>query len=151
VSSLVVAQKAVLLDDAGQICLVKKSRSDPEFPGYWELPGGRLLPDEDLDTALIREVREETGFKIIPGLPVDCWEWRMTRSRLDLHVVAIARMCQIVGFGPPSWRPDDHIEEVAWIGRARLTELMIIPSQLRVLDTLHDPHDQSHSTDRRHL
>ena len=58
--------KAFLVDDGGRLLLL--DCTDPARPGvrWWELPGGGVEPGEDEVDALVREVREETGFTVEP-------------------------------------------------------------------------------------
>lgn len=50
---------AVVFDRAGRLLLVL--RRNPPAQGCWSLPGGRVEPGEDDRTAVLRELREETG------------------------------------------------------------------------------------------
>lgn len=42
-------------------------------PKVWGPPGGRLEPDEDPNTGVLREAKEETGLDIKVMLPSDIW------------------------------------------------------------------------------
>ena len=45
-----------------KILMVQENKKEVE--NLWDLPGGKLKIDEDVKEAVIREVLEETGFKI---------------------------------------------------------------------------------------
>src|SRR5690606_2232265 len=50
----------VAVDDGGQVCLLRQFR--PAGGGWvWELPAGRLEPDEPPELTAQRELREEAG------------------------------------------------------------------------------------------
>ena len=46
-----------------EVLLVKKTRGPHE--GLWDLPGGKIEFGETPDTALVREVMEETGLEVL--------------------------------------------------------------------------------------
>ena len=45
-----------------KILMVQENKK--EVKNLWDLPGGKLKIDEDIKEAVIREIMEETGFKI---------------------------------------------------------------------------------------
>lgn len=55
--------KGVLFDD-NSLLLVQRSSDESYFPGFYELPGGKVEKDEDVKDALKREIKEETGLII---------------------------------------------------------------------------------------
>ena len=54
---------AVITDDEDRVLLLKRP-ADDFMGGLWELPSGKVDPGERLDTALTREVKEETGLDL---------------------------------------------------------------------------------------
>lgn len=63
------AVKAVLLNDAGETLLLRRSAENTSFVGCWEWPGGKVDPGEDFAIAVVRETKEETGLDVeITGL-----------------------------------------------------------------------------------
>lgn len=57
----IISVKAVMIH-GGRVLLLENDRGD------WELPGGRLDPvDGSFETALAREIREETGLRAAVG------------------------------------------------------------------------------------
>ena len=58
--------RAVVVNDAGKILLVKRPNDKKRHPGMWSLPGGRRNDGEDYLAAAKRELREETGITARP-------------------------------------------------------------------------------------
>jgi len=56
---------AVIKDEAGRLLLIKRGHEPGK--GLWSIPGGRIEPGESDESALIREVREETGLAVTAG------------------------------------------------------------------------------------
>ena len=48
----------------GALLIVKRSENDSFLPGVWEFPGGGIEKGENIQDALIRELREETNLDI---------------------------------------------------------------------------------------
>ena len=66
-----VSLRGVVFAPCGDVLVVRRA-SD----GGWELPGGRLAPDEAAVAGVHREIVEETGLDTDVGRPVHAVSWR---------------------------------------------------------------------------
>ena len=60
-NSIVPAASAIVVDNEGNILLHRRSDND-----LWALPGGTMEISESIAETVVREVKEETGFDVIP-------------------------------------------------------------------------------------
>lgn len=59
-----VSQKAIIFRKDGRFLTIRRTKTAPSRPLYWDLPGGELDYGEEAKTGMIREIKEETGLTI---------------------------------------------------------------------------------------
>jgi 8-oxo-dGTP diphosphatase len=88
----IVGVGAVIVDD-GKVVLIRR-RYEP-LKGHWSLPGGMVEVGETLETALVREMAEETGLVVDVGPVIEVFD-RITRDeqrRVRYHFVLVDYLC----------------------------------------------------------
>lgn len=61
--SVLLVVACALVDPDGRVLLARRPEGKA-MAGLWEFPGGKVLPDELPETALIRELEEELGIDV---------------------------------------------------------------------------------------
>jgi 8-oxo-dGTP diphosphatase len=98
---------SLTLDGAGRILLVRRGR--PPFEGSWALPGGFVEDGETVESACVRETREETGLQVeIVSL---CGVYSRPDRDPRGHTVSIVFRCRPVAGEPAG---GDDAAEARW-------------------------------------
>ena len=84
---------AVIRDKKGRFLLVQETKKIAA--GLWNLPGGRLEPDETLLACLHREILEETGLRIRPKGFIHVYD--RPKDQEGAHCIQFLFLCGIVG------------------------------------------------------
>jgi 8-oxo-dGTP pyrophosphatase MutT (NUDIX family) len=88
---------------AGRVLLLKNERDE------WELPGGKLELREDPRACVAREIGEETGWHVLTGPILDCWQYHIGEGQ---DVVIVTYGCHVAGDEPPAVSPEHSRAEL---------------------------------------
>ncbi|MCO7222154.1 NUDIX hydrolase [Klenkia sp. PcliD-1-E] len=125
-SGLVACVGAVVHDPAGRLLLVQRAH-DPDR-GAWSVPGGRVEPGEDDAAAVVREVAEETGLRVLPGP-----EAGRVRVPADAPVYEVVDLvCTLADPGAVPVAGDDAAD-AAFVDAATLAGLRCTPGLVETL------------------
>ncbi|HEY1919981.1 MAG TPA: NUDIX domain-containing protein [Streptosporangiaceae bacterium] len=133
-NSLVPSVNVVVINDAGEILLIKRSDND-----NWAIPGGAIDLGESVTHAAVRETKEESGVDcVITGLvgiytdPKHIILYTSNgEARQEFSIVLTARPTG----GQP--KPSDESTEVRWVKRDDLADYQMDRSMsARVADYL---------------
>jgi 8-oxo-dGTP diphosphatase len=96
------------------LLLAARRTSPPEAAGRWEFPGGKVDDGETATAALLREVEEELGCRVV----VECW-LDGSEPIGTSHVLHVA-VCRLAVGRPRAGH--DH-DELRWLGPAELDDV----------------------------
>lgn len=99
-------------------------RGGEPLKGWWSLPGGVVETGELLETALHREVREETGLEVEILNMVEVFERIMLDSegKPEYHYILMDYLCRPTG---GTLGAADDASKVAWVTESGLAALKV--------------------------
>jgi 8-oxo-dGTP diphosphatase len=96
------------------------------YPGLWDIPGGKMREGESPEGCLVREVAEETGFKVEKALLKDTFHNSgkdiVAPGATSLPSLALCYQVKVSGRFSPS-----EMEEMRWVFPAELKRLPLTP------------------------
>ena len=106
--------------------MLKRSRESHFYGGQWDLPGGKVDKGEDFATALLREIREETGLRAkLTGLAGVAYD-ELPKVRVIILAMTAQRSTGRV-------RISNEHEEFAWVPRKDLPRRNLSPQVKPIL------------------
>ena len=116
----------IVFDERHRLLLILRSK--PPAASTWSVPGGKCEPDESLEAACVREVREETGLAV----EVIRWAGRVHRPAPNGDEFVIDDfLCRVVG---GALRASDDAADAGWFDLAGMTGLPLATGLLEALD-----------------
>lgn len=110
--------RGALVDDHDRLLLMREV-----VDGRWSLPGGFADPLDTPSEAVVREVREETGYGVEVVKLLGCWDRdrRGHTPKMPVSIYKLFFLCRATG----SQQPPDELEtlEIGWFGMDDLPEL----------------------------
>lgn len=102
----------VIVDDDGRVVLIRR-RFEP-LAGEWSLPGGTLEVGESLESAVAREMLEETGLVVTVGPVVEVFDRIMhdDEGRVRFHFVLVDYLCWPVA---GTLRADSDVSDAVFV------------------------------------
>ncbi len=111
---------------------LRRSRDFKSGPQDWDIPGGRIAPEEALDVALAREVHEETGLKLDAIDTLLAAQDIFVTSK-ELHVVRLTYRARATGEVIISNEHSEH----AWMTKEQILAQEHVDDYLReVLESM---------------
>ena len=122
---------AALIEKNGDVLATQRGYG--EFKGKWEFPGGKIKPNEDQETALTREIKEELNadIDIIDFLnTVEC-------DYPEFHLIMHTYICTIkneIEFVKHNEEEFEH-DNMVWLEKEDLDHLDWLPADIEVVKT----------------
>lgn len=106
--------------------LVAKRPSGKPYSGYWEFPGGKIEDNEVSKDALIRELYEELGIKVITAQPL----FKHTHAYPDK--IVLLDLWWVTEFSGYPYSKENQM--LRWVTYAEMLDLHLLEANRSIID-----------------
>jgi 8-oxo-dGTP diphosphatase len=108
--------------------LMTKRPPGKSYQGYWEFPGGKLEENESSKEALVRELHEELGIKVISA---NLW-FQHTHQYPDKHVNL--EICLVSTFRGEPYSKEK--QTLAWVGLEEVSSFPLLAGNAPIIERI---------------
>ncbi len=120
----------VIHNDSKEI-FISRRKKNQFMSGYWELPGGKVENNEDLSSALKRELFEEIGIKIEKFSLIQTIQQQYPERIIDLSIYVIDKYS-----GTPVGKEG---QDFSWCSIEKFKEYKLLPTMWKIIKRLSLP------------
>ena len=128
---VVLVAAMALVDADGRVLLAKRPEGKA-MAGLWEFPGGKVLPGETPEAALIRELKEELGLDITESCLAP-FTFASHRYE-DFHLLMPLFLCRVWDGTPVALEG----QELKWVRPGEMKNLAMPPADVPLVAMLRD-------------
>lgn len=112
-----------LIKNNGKYLVTRRSDKNDYLPLTWDVPGGTADAGETIETALAREIQEETGLKVSVISPIHIYtNLSQLPKRQTFQIVFECEYQE----GAITLNPEEH-DQYKWIEKTEFSDLKLIP------------------------
>jgi 8-oxo-dGTP diphosphatase len=100
------------------VLLLQRSSKETFFPGYYDLPGGKVDFGENPQEAVTRELREETGLIGFEKEIYNAWNWISNYRGTCTQFISISFFVQCLDMS--NLRLEQEFENYVWASKKDL-------------------------------
>lgn len=124
---------AVIFNKSGKALIVRRPESEEILPGFFELPSGKKEIGEDTESALRREVKEETGLIFKEARPFSVFDYDVEKPDFIRETTQINFMV-LLGDENPDIALSEH-DEYRWVGGSELAVVKLSDKTRQTMET----------------
>ncbi len=112
-------------------------RNDPKsrYHNHWQLPGGKVHDDESPYQAIVREMKEETGYDVRAEYVLPYIHHNIISN---VNYVLIGMRLSIIGGSPTA--DDKETAAIKWYALSEISSLQLIPGTKEFVDSVNTLH-----------